>query len=226
MDYEEAKLQLLLHSGGATDAAGEPLVLEGGFIDSLRPYSGLHEKNFHLVMEALLTVGERIHRAPQLDRDLVEAAWWMCSTARAWGLHPGGMLQRNALISAEDCAKLERWVETFETTALYLLAGSPPHRAVYHYAAYVVGSGAWDNVAFFVDLMSRAVRDPTIAPEIETIAKALGKLGAAAVAALPALREAEQRSYAWYEPEERCTAETRAHVRQAIREIELSGGRG
>jgi hypothetical protein len=226
MDYEEAKLQLQLHSGGTMGSAGEPLVLEGGFIDSLRPYSGLHERNFHLVMEALLTVGERIYRTPQVDRDLVEAVWWMCSTARAWGLKPGGMLQRNALITAEESAKLERWVETVEATALHLVGGSPPHHAVYDYATYVVDSGAWDNAAFFVDLMSRAVRDDTLGDHVETLARALGKLGVAAVTALPSLREAEQRSYAWYAPEDRCTAEVRALIRRAIDAIELTGGQG
>jgi hypothetical protein len=49
--------------------------LEDGFTASLRPYSGLHEKNFHLIMEALLVVGERIHREPQVDRELVKAVW-------------------------------------------------------------------------------------------------------------------------------------------------------
>jgi hypothetical protein len=220
MDYEEAKLQLLLHGPGTTDSAGQPLVLEDGFIESLRPYSGLHEKNFHLVMEALLTVGERIHRTPLLDRDLVHAVWSMCSIARLWGLSPGGMLQRNALISAADSTRLELWIETFEATALRLLSGSPPHHAVYHYAEYVVAVGAWDNVAFFVGLMTGAVCDPMMDEAIETITKALGTLGAAAGAALPSLRAAEQRSYTWYVPEDRCTAEIRAHLRWAIQEIE------
>jgi hypothetical protein len=111
MDYEEAKLQLLLHASGQ-------LILEDGFVTSLRPYSGLHERSFHLVMEALLTVGDRIHQSLQIDRDLADAIWSICSISRAWGLQPGGMLQRNRLITATDTARLERWVETVETTAL------------------------------------------------------------------------------------------------------------
>ena len=81
MEYAEAQHQLLLHGPGTTDPAGQPLVQEDGFLGSLRPYSGLHERNFHLVMEALLSAGEQLHQAPQLDRELVYAVWSICHTA-------------------------------------------------------------------------------------------------------------------------------------------------
>jgi hypothetical protein len=226
MDYEEAKFQLLLHGSGTIGPTGQPLTQEDGFLGSLRPYSGLHEKNFHLVMEALLTVGERVHRAAQLDRDLAQSVWRMCSTARSWGLHPAGMLQRNRLITAEDTARLELWVDSLETTALNLLGGRPPHHAVYHYAAYVVEVGWWDNVAFFIALMDRAVSDPEIYDAIEMITKALEKLGGIAAAALPSLREAAQRSYTWATPAERCTEEVRAQIRRTIQAIEGAGHKG
>jgi len=220
MEYAEARHQLLLQGPGTTDAAGQPLVLEDGFLGSLRPYSGLHEKNFHVVMEALLSVGERVRQTPQIDRELVYAAWSICHTARGWGLDPGGMLQRNRLITAADTARLERWVGTLEIVALRLLRGWPPHHAVYHYAEYVVEVGWWDNVAFFIGLMGRAVSDPEVSDAIETVAQALGKLGPLAKSALPALREAERREYSWYTPAERCTEEVRSHIRRAIQAIE------
>ncbi len=220
MDYAEARHQLLLHGPGTTDADGQPLSLDDGFIDSLRPYSGLHERNFHLVMEALLTVGEQLHQDPHPDRELVHAIWWICSMARAWGLAPGGMLQRNRLITANDTARLERWVNTVEDVGLRLLGGSPPYRVVYCYAWYVAEMEWWDNAAFFVDLMSRTVADPDEGGAIEDITRALSKLGARATAALPALREAERREYTWYMPVERCTEETRAQLRHAIQAIE------
>src|SRR5687768_8570129 len=100
MTYDEARLLLLMHGSGTYDADGQPLVAEDGFLGSLRPYRGLVEKNFHLVMEALFTVGEILHRSPQVERELVHSMWTMCSLARCWGLHPEGMLQRNKLITA------------------------------------------------------------------------------------------------------------------------------
>src|SRR5262249_50249578 len=101
MNYDEAKRQLVLHAG-AIDEAQKAMILEDGFLPSLRPYRGLQEKNIHLVMEALLTVGERIHSAPQVDRELITTIWWMCTTARLWGLRPDGMLQACKLLTAED----------------------------------------------------------------------------------------------------------------------------
>jgi hypothetical protein len=220
MEYTEARHQLLLHGPGTTDATGQPVVLEDGFLGCLRPYTGLREGNFHLVMEALLSVGERLHQTPQLDREPVYAVWSICHTARAWGLAPGGMLQRNRLITDADSARLERWVDTLEVVALRLLGGWPAHHAVYHYAEYVAEVGWWDNTAFLVGLMGRAVADPGISDAIEMMARALGKLGARATAALPALREAERREYAWYTPADRCTEEVRAQLRGAIQAIE------
>jgi len=221
MEHAEARHLLLLHGPGTPDAAGQPVVLEDGFLGSLRPYSGLHERNFHLVMEALLSVGEQLHQTPQLDRELVYAVWSICHTARGWGLTPSGMLQRNRLITVADTARLERWVGTLEIVALRLLRAWPPHHAVYHYAEYVVEAGWWDNAAYFVSLMGRALADPGISDAIQTIAQALGKLGARASVALPALREAERREYTWYTPAECCTEEVRAQLRRAIQAIEV-----
>lgn len=219
MEYAEARHQLLLHGPGTYDEAGQPLVLEDGFTGSLRPYSGLHERNFHLVMEALLSVGEQLHQAAELDRELVYGVWSICHTARGWGLAPGGMLQRNRLITAADTARLERWVDTLEVVGLRLLRGWPPHHAVYSYAEYVTEAGWWGNAPYFVGLMVRSLSDPGVGDAIEPIALALGKLGPDARAALPALRDAELREYTWYTPAERCTAEVREQLRRAIQAI-------
>lgn len=220
MQYSEARYQLLLHGPGTTDAPGRPTNLEDGFLCSLRPYTGLHERNFHLVMEALLSVGEQLHQTPHLDREVVFAVWSICHTARSWGLDHGGMLQRNRLITVADTGRLERWVNTIEIVAIRLLIGWPPHHAVYYYAEYIVEVGWWDNAAYFVNLMNRAISDPEIDDMIETNVQALGKLGTLASTALPALKEAEQREYTWYTPAERCTAEIRKQIRQAIQGIE------
>jgi hypothetical protein len=220
MDYEEAKHLLLLHHGSDTSDAADQSYLEDGFLSSLRPYKGLKEKNFHLVMEALLTCGERINQASQVDRDLILAVWGMCSTARGWGLHPEGMLQRNKLITLADSTRLELWIGTIEDTALRLLSGWPPHRAVYRYGVYIGAVGWWTNIGFFIPLIVRAVSDPDIPDAIESNVKALGKLGRLATSALPALHEAHNRSYTWYIPVERCTQEVRGYIKQAINAIE------
>jgi hypothetical protein len=68
--------------------------------------------------------------------------------------------------------------------------------------------------------MRQAVSDPEIGDFIEIITRALGKLGALAKAALPALREAQHREYTWCTPADRCTEEVREQIRQAIKAIE------
>lgn len=221
MEYAEARHQLLLHGPGTSDAAGNPLVLEHGFLGCLRPYSGLYERNFHLVVEALLAVGERIHRTAQVDRDVVQAVWSICSTGRNWGLHPGGMLQRNKLITPGDTNRLELWLDTIESMTLRLLSGWPPHWAVTEYAEYLVAVGWWENVASFIPLLDHAVSDPELpAGAIEITADALGKLGGLASSVLPTLRAAERRSYIWWIPEDRCTEEVRARIARAVQAIE------
>src|SRR5687767_2277133 len=130
-----------MHGAGTSDADGEPVVLEDGFLGSLRPYRGLIERNFHEVMEALLVAGDTFSRAPQVDRDVVESVWLMCSLARSWGMEPGGMLRRNDLITPPDAKRLEAWVSVIERTAWRLLRGQVPHEVLDGYAEYVAGSG-------------------------------------------------------------------------------------
>lgn len=219
MNYAEALHRLLLHGPGTTDARGEPLVLEDGFLGCLRPYTGLQEKNFHHLMEAVFVVGDQFRQGSQVDREVVEAMWFICSTARNWGLHPDGMLQRNKLITAADTARLERWVDVIEVTALRLLQGWPPHWAVVAYAEYVASAGWSGNIAAFVPLLERAVSDPEVGDLIESVVDALGKLGSLAATVVPALRLAERRSYTWYTPEDRCTEEVRSLIRGAIQAI-------
>ena len=226
MDYDEAKHLLLIHGPGTTNAAGEPLVQWDGFTASLRPYSGLHEKNFHLIMEALLTAGERIYQASTVERDLVHAIWEICSTSRGWGLHPEGMLQRNELISPADSVRLETWIDTIEQATLTLLGGRPPHHAIFQYADYITETGWWENIGFFLPLMERAVSDPTHTSSIGIVLDALAKLGDLANSTLPTLYAARQRSYTWYIPQERCNRETHEQILRTIRAIEAGSHNG
>ena len=215
MDYAEAKRQLLMHGAGLFDA-GEAVAFDEGFLGSLRPYRGLREENFHIVMEALLVVGEVIHRAPAIDRDLVVSLWWMCSLARRWGVEPGGMLRRNNLIPPADVRRLERWVDVIESTAWGLMRGCPPYQEVEGYANYLVEVGPSSNIEFFIPLMRRWLSDEST-PDPSVVAEALGELGRKSREALPELRRAAERTYACYSPAERCTEEVRQVIRDAIR---------
>lgn len=220
MTFNEAKRVLIIHGTGTSDSNGEPACLEEGFLGSLRPYRGLMERNFHIVMEALLAAGETIHREPQVDRELVDSLWSMCSLARHWGLHPEGMLQRNHLITKADAERLEVWIEAIERTAQGLLNGSPPHLQITPYAQYVIDFGWWDNIDAFIPFFQRAVSDPEADDGIESVVPAIGKLGGRARSVLPILREALTRNYNWYSPGHKCTQEARGIIRAAIRNIE------
>ena len=215
MTYDEAKHRLLLHGPGATDGAGELVWAKDGFVCSLRPYEGLIEKNFHLVMEALFTVAERIHRTAEVDRELIHAVWMICATARVWGLHPDW----NKLIAQDDALRLERWIDTIENLAIGFLGGHPPHYYVHKYAEYVTEVGWWDNFDYFVPLLQRAISDPHLSV-IKTNVQALGKLGGRARASLPTLYQALALQYTYYFPIDRCTEEMHAVIRAAIQQIE------
>ncbi|WP_166828417.1 hypothetical protein [Thalassoroseus pseudoceratinae] len=216
MNYDEARHLLLVHGSGFFDQAGEPIFLDTGFCGMLRPYRGLIEGNFHVVMEALLVVGERIHNAEMVDRPLIESLWSTSSSMRFWGIHPDGMLQRNNLITPDDTRRLETWIDVFERTALGLLRGCPPYIEVERYAQYVIDFGPGDNISFFIPLMIRLldnseIQDPTV------VVEALGLLGPIASDALPSLRAAANRTYPNY-----CNKEARELITDAIRRIQLS----
>jgi hypothetical protein len=214
LNYEEAKYVLLLHGDGAYDDQGEAVSLDEGFLSMLRPYRGLVESNFHVVMQALLVVGEQLHVAETVDRKLINSLWSTTSTMRSWGLNLDGMLQRNRLITDEDTRRLEQWVDVFERTALGLLNGCPPYCEVERYAQYIIDVGPGENISFFIPLMIQFLEDPdTTDPTV--IAEALGKLGPIARDALPSLREARQRTYAEY-----CQADAQKLISEAIRQIE------
>lgn len=208
---------LLMHGSGTYDDSGESIGLDDGFLCMLRPYRGLIEHNFHVVMEALLVVGARLYAAETVDRKLMASLWSTSSLMRQWGIHPGGMLQRNKLITSDDAQRLETWIDIFERSALGLLNGCPPYYEVERYAQYIVDVGPGDNISFFIPLMNQLLDDPdTTDPTV--VAEALGKLGPIARGALPSLRVAATRTYADY-----CNAEAHELIAEAIRRIEADG---
>ena len=130
MTPAQAKQLLLLHSF-ALDDVGNPQMARG-FIGSLRPYKGLREENFHQIMAALRVLAPQLGER-QIDAQIVGALWNICHMARAWGVHPQGMLRRNNLISRADIERLESWVETISYATMMLLDGSDVESAFAEY---------------------------------------------------------------------------------------------
>lgn len=123
MTLTEAKELLLLHGFQHADAAENPKA-ERGFLGALRPYGGhLIEENFHEVMQALRVLAPTL-TGKAIDREVVAALWAICHLARAWGIHPEGMLRRNGLIEESDVDKLETWVDMISYAAFCLLDGT------------------------------------------------------------------------------------------------------
>lgn len=123
MDRASAKELLLLHSCGHPDT-GHPTG-SSGFIGSLRPYRGLNEENLHEVMAAIVALAPEIAHQPYVDREIVDALWSLSCTTRNWGLNPNGVLRRNGLISGDDLARLEQWIDAIEWAVTMLLGAAP-----------------------------------------------------------------------------------------------------
>ena len=121
MTFKEAKQTLLLHSFSHSDLSHPKMAT--GFLGSLRPYQGIKEENFREVMEAIKSLAEYFQKEPLLDKEIVNALWGICHLARAWGVHPDGMLRRNNLISEKEHLQLEEWIETISYATMMLLDG-------------------------------------------------------------------------------------------------------
>lgn len=59
-----------------------------------------------------------------LPHALVNSLWSLTWYPRYWGLDPDGMLRRNALLTAEDVGRLQRWVDHIQSTVSLLLDGA------------------------------------------------------------------------------------------------------
>ena len=123
MELADAKNLLLLHSFGHPDQ--EHPTMSGGFVGSLRQYMGLNLDNFHEVMAAIVGVAPHLVQERYIDREIVDALWSLCWSARNRGLDPNGMLQRDCLIDDEDVDRLESWIEAIEWAVLTLLNAAP-----------------------------------------------------------------------------------------------------
>lgn len=120
MNYKEAKELLKFHSF-AHENLNNPK-MKTGFLGSLRPYKGLREENFHEIMDIICVLSDEFHQE-KIECEIIRNLWSICHFARAWGVNPNRMLQRNNLIATEDVKKLEYWVETISYAVTMLLDG-------------------------------------------------------------------------------------------------------
>lgn len=120
MNETEAKELLRLHSFTSDDLENPKMAT--GFLGSLRPYRGLDENNFHEIMAALRVLAPRF-ATEKLDREIIVELWGICHLARAWGVHPEGMLHRNNLIEETDWLRLEEWIDAISWAVFTLLGG-------------------------------------------------------------------------------------------------------
>ncbi len=214
MQYDNAKQELLRHAGTTED------FYEQGFVGCLRPYAGIQAENFHTIIQSLLTVGDEFASTERIERSVVEAIFVITVTARRWGVDEDGMLVRNRLISPEDRDKLRRWIEIIETMTMDLLHGVKPHDAIHPYCEYVAQYGWGANAAWFFPLLAKAIESDDVGDRLEGHCAAIAALGPAASSLSVVLTKARQREWDWYEPYDRCAAEMRGHIDQALAAIQ------
>ncbi|MFN3151489.1 hypothetical protein [Bremerella sp.] len=213
MQYADAKLELARHAGIADD------YYEHGFVGCFRPYSGIRDENFHAVVEALLSIGEVLSETPTIDRSVVESVWRITTNSRRATTADNGMLVRNKLITPEDRLKLRRWIRIIEDMMLDLLAGNPPHETIHAYCEYVAELGWGENAAYFVPLLSSAIEADDLGDRIQAYCAAVTRLGKRTCPVADALLNARKRKWDWYEPQDRCAAEMRGYLDEALAAI-------
>ena len=134
MEYENAVNLILMHGIGRDDVPLEEALFPNGFLASLRPYTGLQEKNFLEVLGAIIALAPHLAGKKVLERRLVSGLWELVQRAQNWGLDPHGMIQRNKLMSAADTERLRLWVICLEMAIRRLLhGGSDPAEALTYY---------------------------------------------------------------------------------------------
>lgn len=214
MEYADARNELLRHTGIAED------YYEDGFLACLRPYSGIKPNNFHTVIESVLSVGRTFSSLDSIERPVAYAIWCLTTTARSQGTADDGMLVRNKLISPEDRMRLRQWIAILESMIMSLLHGCEPFDSIHGYCEYVVEHGWGPNFRFFVPLLSAAIDHDDFGDRLQGHCEAIISLGPKAIETKGSLERARLRKWEWYEPRERCSAESLGYINQALAAIE------
>jgi hypothetical protein len=131
MTIEDAIEELEYQSGQHENIESERW--ENGFLGQLRPFKGvLHEKNYHLIIQALKIL------APELEKDfinkrIINAIWGICHFGRMWAIYPDGMLQRNELLNEQQTSQIDDWLIDISYAAFCLLEGTGSKEAFWNY---------------------------------------------------------------------------------------------
>lgn len=126
-------VELLKHHSFTHPDFDNPLS-ENGFLGSLRPFDGkLYEKNFHELMLVLKVLADEF-RKDKVDADIMASFWTICHLGRQWGIEQDGMLQRNGLISPDQVAELNDWINQIAETVFFLLEGQDDDVAFGNYS--------------------------------------------------------------------------------------------
>ncbi len=111
--------------------------MERGFLGSLRPFQGeLKESNFHELMTLIRALAGELGQ-DTLDRRVISCLFSICQLARAWAVEPEGMLQRNRLLSDEQTAQMERWLDMISYAVMVLLDRGGEEEAFWGYRKFV-----------------------------------------------------------------------------------------
>lgn len=111
--------------------------MESGFLGSLRPFRGqLIEENFHELMEIVRTLVPQL-KQPALNREVMSCLWSIMHLARAWAISADGMLRRNQLISDEQIALMEEWLDLLSYAVMILIEDGGEEEAFWGYKEYV-----------------------------------------------------------------------------------------
>lgn len=111
--------------------------MESGFLGSLRPFRGqLIEENFHELMEIVRTLAPQL-KQPALNREVMSCLWSIMHLARAWAISADGMLRRNQLISDEQIALMEEWLDLLSYAVMILIEDGGEEEAFWGYKEYV-----------------------------------------------------------------------------------------
>lgn len=135
MSIDEAKELLSYHSGRNGNIDNPKWI--NGFLGSLRPFRGeLIEDNFIEVMECMKVLQEEFGQ-DRIDKNIVSDIVGITHLARLWAA-PDGMLGANKLLSEEQTAKLNLWVDMIQEALMWLLEDAP-EEAFWSYKMYLDG---------------------------------------------------------------------------------------
>ncbi|WP_342551587.1 hypothetical protein [Paenibacillus sp. FSL R7-0652] len=136
MEPQEAVLLLKCHAFSHDDVNHPKM--QNGFLGSLRPFRGhLIEANFHELMRILRILAPELSTSA-LDREVMACLWSINHLARAWAVEPEGMLRRNHLITDEQAALMEEWLNLFSYAVMILIEDGGAHEAFWEYEQYML----------------------------------------------------------------------------------------